>query len=138
MNNIIILTFLICLLSVFIPIYMYKTSNILIKTKLQSEKYMVEILFAIMLILNAISMALVITSKIYNNIYWIALFIIISAQLINFSILYEIFYMKQEICSQIFFTYLILLSLQLFASYAVNPLSGIILAPVLISYLKIF
>lgn len=137
MNNITILTYFIFVLSIFIPIYIYKSIGINsnIQKQFQMSPKMLEGIWFLMYILTGISISLIIASKNTSTIYWLTLFTIIATSLINYSLI--IYTQDLKKCKYILLTNVLLLSLQVFASYYINPISGIILAPILIWYIYV-
>lgn len=137
MNNITILSYFIFVLSIFIPLYIYRSMGIslAVQNQFQMPQKIFEGIWSLMYVLTGISIALIITSKDTSLLYWITLFTIIATCLINYSVLISTKNFSN--CKYMLLTNVLLLSLQVFASYYINPFSGIILAPVLIWYIYV-
>ncbi len=137
MNNITILAYFIFVLSIFIPLYVYKSMGInpAVQNQFEMPQKIFEGIWSLMYILTGISIALIITSKNTSLLYWITLFTIIATCLTNYSVLINTKNFSK--CKYMLLTNVLLLSLQVFASYYINPISGIILAPVLMWYIYV-
>lgn len=137
MKNITILAYLIFILSVFIPVYMYKSSNgcqLHSEFKLSRQEF--ETVWGVVYILNGLSIALVITNNDVNQVYWMTLFSIIINSLINFGLIYKLLYTPRvAYVKYLLLINVLFLSIQVFGSYYIQPMAGILLAPVLVWYI---
>ena len=141
MNNIIIIAYFICVLLIFIPLFIYRNacpSNELYK-QIDLPKKTFTYINAITYVLIGLSVFLVITSdNTHSGIYWLTLWGIISMQIVHYMYLFNVLYQNQ-VNIMLLIIYTVLLSLVLLSSYYINPISGILLSPVLVwnSYLLI-
>jgi tryptophan-rich sensory protein len=106
-----------------------------VQEQFQMPQKIFEGIWFLMYVLTGISIALIITTKNTSLIYWITLFTIVATSLINYSLLINTKNFKK--CKYMLLTNVLLLSLQVFASYYINPISGIMLAPVLMWYIYV-
>ncbi len=136
MNNIIIIAYLICLLIIFIPLYIYRGTcpDEKLYRHMNIEKHVYNYLNILSYVLIGISVFLIISSPYTNTaIYWFALWSIISLHVVHYMYLYDLLYLKK--CNKLLLLlYTMILSFQLLCSYYINPISGILLAPVLVWY----
>jgi tryptophan-rich sensory protein len=109
--------------------------NPTVQKQFQMSQKIFEGIWLLMYVLSGISIALIIMSKNTSLLYWITLFTIIATCLINYSVLINTKNLSK--CKYMLLTNVLLLSLQVFASYYINPISGIILAPVLMWYIYV-
>lgn len=141
MNNIIIIAYIICVLLIFIPLFIYRNacpSQGLYK-QIDLPKKSFTYINIITYVLVGLSVFLVITSdNTHSGIYWLTLWGIISMHIVHYMYLYDLLYRK-SVNKLLLVIYTMLLSLVLLSSYYINPISGILLAPVLVwnSYLLI-
>lgn len=141
MNNIIIIGFIISILLIFIPLYIYRNTspNEKLYTLIDLPKKSFTCINIITYILIGLSVFLIVTSdNTHSGIYWLTLWGIISMHIVHYMYLYNLLYRK-VIDKMLLLIYTMLLSLVLLSSYYINPMSGILLAPVLVwnSYLLI-
>ena len=141
MKNITILSYLIFILSIFIPLYIYKSSNssCMLHTQFQLSKIEFEVTWLIMYILTGLSIILVLnrTNK-PTKLYWLTLLFILINCLLNSWLNYSLLYTQTLKSSKyILLIITLLLSLQVFGSCCIYPMAGMLLAPVLVWYMYI-
>lgn len=141
MNNIIIIGYIICMLLIFIPLFIYKgicPSDNLYK-QLDITKNTFDYINIITYILIGLSVFIVIIStNTCNSIYWLTMWSIVSLHIVHYIYLYNLLYLR-TFNKLLLLVYTMILSLLLLSSYYINPIAGILLAPVLVwnSYLLI-
>lgn len=129
------------MLLIFIPLFIYKgicPSDNLYK-QLDITKNTFTYINVITYILIGLSVFIVIIStNTRNSIYWLTMWSIVSLHIVHYIYLYNLLYLR-TFNKLLLLVYTMILSLLLLSSYYINPIAGILLAPVLVwnSYLLI-
>lgn len=129
------------MLLIFIPLFIYKgicPSDNLYK-QLDITKNTFNYINIITYILIGLSVFIVIIStNTCNIIYWLTMWSIVSLHIVHYIYLYNLLYLR-TFNKLLLLVYTMILSLLLLSSYYINPIAGILLAPVLVwnSYLLI-
>lgn len=129
------------MLLIFIPLFIYKgicPSDNLYK-QLDITKNTFNYINIITYILIGLSVFIVIIStNTRNSIYWLTMWSIVSLHIVHYIYLYNLLYLR-TFNKLLLLVYTMILSLLLLSSYYINPIAGILLAPVLVwnSYLLI-
>lgn len=130
--------FITCLLSIIIPMYMSTTcpmNTIKFDSKIKPPNWVFGAVWGILYIFMAVSMFLLATTKQTNvNRNWIkfALFMTLISYLVNYLYVYTTGCKKDWTTGlYVFIAYMVIIPLQLFATYYCNPIAGIMLSPVL-------
>lgn len=130
--------FILCILSIIIPMYMSMTcpmNTIVFNSKIKPPNWVFGVIWTILYIFMAISMYLLATTtRTKTNQNWIKFALLIT--MIGYILNYLYVYMSG--CQKdwtnglyIFIAYLIVIPLQIFLTFYCNPLAGVLLTPLL-------
>lgn len=124
-----------CVLSIVIPMYMSMTcpmNTIVFNSKIKPPNYVLMVVWTVLYMFMAISMYLLATTNQCNNYNWVkfALLMTLLGYILNYLYIYT------SGCQQnltlglyIFILYIIVIPVQILATYHCNPIAGLLLTP---------